>query len=329
MMGTKMWPGLLAAPMVLLLVVGAVVASPQVAAVPALDFQAILNQAAPAVGVVRASEGRRSISGTAFVFDAQGWLLTAAHVARRAERLQVVLPGREPLDARVVGYDATRDLAVLRVTPPAPLPALEFSDGPLAAGEAVAVIGAPRGRPGVITTGEVLATRASVPGLARDTLVRISAAVRPSTSGGPVLNSRAQVVGVVVASAAGRSRSRGGLAVSEEAVRAVLPQLRGGTRVERAWIGISAGPVGRGRERRPDPGAGQGAVIREILAQSPAATAGLQPGDVVVEFEGMAVRTWRDLLDAVGQRRPGERARLAVLRDGQRLDVTVTLGVRP
>ncbi len=326
---TGRWPGLLAAPMVLLLVVGAVVVSPQAAAAPALDFQALLTQAAPAVGVVRATTGRRSISGTAFVIDSQGWLLTAAHVARRAQQLQVVLPGMAPMDASVVGYDATRDLAVLRVTPTSPLPALEFSDGSLSAGEAVAVIGAPRGRPSVITTGEVLDTRASVPGLARDILVRISAVVRPGTSGGPLLNSRAQVVGVVVASAFDRSRSRGALAVSAEAIRAVLPQLRQGARVERAWIGIAAGPVGRGRDRRPDATADQGAVVREIMTQSPAAAAGLQPGDVVVEFEGMPIRNWRELLDAVGQRRPGERVRLVVLRDGNRIDITVTLGVRP
>jgi serine protease Do len=312
----------------LLLAIGPMAVSPQAAAAPAVDSQAIFRQAAPAVGVVRALAGTQQISGTAFVIDSQGWLLTAAHVARRAERLQVDLPGMPPLDARVVGYDATRDLAVLQVTAPSPLPALALAEGSPHVGDTVVVIGAPRGRPGVMTTGEVLATGTSLPGLARDIFLRFSAVVRPGESGGPLLNDRGQVAGVVVAASFDRFADRGGLAVSGEAIRVALPQLRQGAKVERAWIGV-AGPDPARQDRQPQTGPDQGATVREIMPQSPATTAGLRPGDVVVDFDGTAIRTWTDLLSAVGQRRPGQSVYLVVLRQGTRVDVTLTLGVRP
>jgi len=320
------WPGMFALPLVLLLAVGGAVLSPRAAAAPALDAQAILGQASPAVGLVRGSIGARSISGTAFVIDPQGWLLTAAHVARRAEKLQVELPGMAALDATLVGYDVTRDLAILRVNPPSPLPALQLAGDSPGVGDAVAVIGAPRGQPGAMTTGEVLATGISLPGVAGGNFVRVSARVQPGESGAPLLNSQAQVVGVVVASTFDRSRARGGLAVSLQTIQAVLPQLRQGARVQRAWIGIAGGRPG---ERQPGPAGDQGAIVQRVMPQSPGATAGLRPGDVVVEFEGAPIHNWMDLLAATGQRQPGQSVHLVVLRDGQRVEVTVTLGVRP
>ena len=322
----RRWPAFFASPLVLLLAAGTAVLTPWAAAGPAPDPQAILAQAAPAVGVVHGAIGRRSISGTTFVIDPQGWLLTAAHVARRAEKLQVELPGMAALDATLVGYDATRDLAVLRVNTAAPLPALHLAAEAPAVGDAIAVIGAPRGQPGAVTTGEVLGTGMGLPGQTGDIFVRVSARVSPGESGAPLLNSQVQVVGMVVASTLDQSRARGGLAVSLQTIQAALPQLRQGTRVERAWIGIAGG---RPRESGQGAPAVQGAVVQRVLPQSPAATAGLRPGDVVVEFEGAPVHNWRDLLADVGGRQPGQIVHLVVLRDGQRVEVAVMLGVRP
>src|SRR5256712_7293510 len=296
----RRWPVLFAAPLVLLLAAGTAVLTPHAAAGPAPDPQTILTQASPAVGVVRGVVGTRKISGTAFVIDRERALPNAAHVARGAEQLQVDLRGLAALDARVIGYDATRDLAILRVSPPSPLAALQLAGDTLNVGDPVVVIGAPRGLPDQITAGEVLATRISIPGLVPEIFVRVSAAVRRGNSGSPLLNSQAQVVGVVVA--ASFDRARASLAVSEETIRAVLPQLRQGARAERAWLGIIGG---RPREAAPGAAPGQGAVVRQMMPQSPAAAAGLRPGDVGVEFEGAAIHNWRDLLAAVGQPPPG------------------------
>jgi S1-C subfamily serine protease len=174
-----------------------------------------------------------------------------------------------------------------------------------------------------VTTGEVVAINTSLPGLVRDIFIQFSAVVQPGESGGPVLNTRGQVVGLVVAASIDRANGRAGLAVSQDAIRGALPQLRQGAKVERAWIGI-AGPEGRSATA-PD----QGAAIRQVIPDSPAAAAGLRPGDAVVDFAGTAIHTWEELLSAVGQHQPGQSVHLVVRRDANRVEVTLTLGVRP
>ncbi|MDR7486792.1 MAG: trypsin-like peptidase domain-containing protein [Armatimonadota bacterium] len=301
-----------------------VVASAVPAQTDLLDPQAVYDRAAPAVSLVRAITDGRTAIGTAFTIDRDGLLLTAAHVARRAEGLTVEYPGGRALSATVVGYDARRDLALLRVSTPTPLPSLEVAAGGVRPGEPVVVIGTPRGRPGVMTVGDVLASEASLPGLARDILIRISADVAPGTSGGPVLNARGQVVGLVIA----RAGDGTGLAVSAATILASLPALRQGARIERPWIGIA------GRSLSPDPrdrefGALRGAVIQEVVPDSPAAAADLRPDDVIIALNGQRVESWEDLLRLVADREPGQRIRLTLIRAGLRLEVSVTLGVRP
>ena len=298
---------------------------PAAAQTTVLDPQAIYERAAPAVGLVRAMVNGRTGIGTAFSIDRDGLLLTAGHVARRADELVVEFPGDRALPARLVGYDARRDLALLRVTAPALLPAIEVVNGGLRAGEPIVVIGTPRGRPGVMTTGEIVAPRASLPGLARETLIRINAPVAPGNSGGPVLNGRGQAVGLVIA----RGNDGSALAVSASTILASLQALRDGARVERPWIGIAGRSLTPEviRERRVT--VDQGGLVEDIVPDSPAAAADLRPEDVIVAVDGRAVASWEDLLGVVAEREPGQRVRLMVVRGSARLDVQVTLGVRP
>ncbi|MGH2376486.1 MAG: S1C family serine protease, partial [bacterium] len=233
-----------------------------VAQATALDPQAIYERAAPAVGVVRVMVDGRTGIGTAFAIDREGLLLTASHVARRADDLAVEFPGDRRLAARLVGYDAQRDLALLRVSAPMALPAIEVAQDGLRAGEPVVVIGTPRGRPGVMTVGEIVAPRASLPGLARETLIRINAPIAPGNSGGPVLNARGQVVGLVIA----RGNDGAGLAVSSSTILAVLPALREGARVERPWIGIAGRSLTPDLARERGLGVQRGALIQDIVS---------------------------------------------------------------
>jgi len=298
---------------------------PATAQTTALDPRTVYERAAPAIGVVRIMVDGRSGAGTAFVIDRAGLMLTAAHVARRADTLVVELPGTRPLPASVIGYDARRDVALLRVNSPAPLPAIDVADGTPRAGEPIVVIGAPRGRPGVMTAGEVVATRASLPGLVPDTLIVINADVAPGNSGGPVLNASGQAVGLVIA----RGNDSVGLAVSGGTILAALPGLRQGARIERPWIGIAGRTASPEFARERGLSVDQGGVILEIVPESPAAAADLQPGDVIVVIDGRAIASWQDVLSSVAGREPGQRVRLTVVRGSARLDAHVTLGVRP
>ncbi|MGQ0549610.1 MAG: S1C family serine protease [Armatimonadota bacterium] len=295
------------------------------AQITVLDPQTIYDRAAPAVGVVRAMADGRTGIGTAFVIDRAGLLLTASHVARRADDLAVEFPGERALPARLVGYDARRDLALLRVSAPTALPAIEVAQDGLRAGEPVVVIGTPRGRPGVMTVGEIVTARASLPGLPRETLIRINAPIAPGNSGGPVLNAHGQVVGLVIA----RGNDGAGLAVSSSTILAALPALREGARVERPWIGIAGRSLTPDLVRERGLGVERGALIQDIVSESPAAAADLRSDDVIIALDGEGLGSWEDLLGIVAEREPGQRVRLTVVRGGARLNVEVTLGVRP
>lgn len=315
----------------LLLVAGIVwvgVASTVVSAAPqtlVLNPRTIFERAAPAIGVVQAIVEGRSGTGTGFVIDQGGLVLTAAHVVRRASDVMVELPGMRPLQAKVVGYDTRRDLALLRIPVLARFRTVEVVNGEIRAGEPVVVIGTPRGRPGVMTVGEIVAPRASLPGLLRDTLIWISAEVVPGNSGSPVLNHRGKVVGLVIANAADRT----GFAVSGDTILSTLPELRKGARIERPWIGIAGRSMSSELSQERQLTVEHGAWIQEVLSRSPAAIAGLRSDDVIVAIDGQAVRDWEELLDGIAARGPGQRVLLTIIRKDIQLNREVILGIRP
>ncbi len=302
----------------------------------ALPAQALYERAAPAVALVRTVQDERVGTGTAFAVSRDGWLVTAAHVVRRAERIGVEFERGHPLPARLVGYDARRDVAVLRLGRGLPPGVLHFADpSALQHGEPVAVIANPRGRPKVLTAGVLLDVGLTLPGLVPGIFIRVSAAVAPGSSGGPVLNSRGEVLGVVVAVSA-RPGAEGGLAVSAPVVVQALPALMAGARVERAWLGILGTTVTPELARERGLGASRGVLVVEVVPDGPADQAGLRgdaangtPGDVIVSLNGQPVDTMEDLLGLLAEREPGERVRLRVVRGGRAVDITLVLGVRP
>ncbi len=296
----------------------------QPAAPAAFDAQAVYALAAPAVIVVRGLQDGRPVLGSGIAVDADGWILTASHVARTATDLRVEFPEAGIFSAQLVGYDARRDLALLRVAASRRLPALSVARD-VALGEPVAVIGAPRGRRGIMTTGQVVGVAASLPGLVPEIMIRVTAEVAPGNSGGPVLNGRGEVVGLVVAS----NREGHGLAVSAPTIGGALSGLRAGTRIDRAWIGIAGRTLTPAQARERGVAVDRGALILEILEEGPAARAGLRAGDVIVALDGAPVEEWGELLQAVAVRQPGGTVRVTIVRGSERTQVDVTLGVRP
>ncbi len=292
------------------------------------DPEALYLRAAPAVAVVEAEgDGRRSL-GAAFAIQPEGWLLTAAHVVRTAQEITAELD-RTAYPARLVGYDARRDVALLRITPRRPLLTLPLvSTDRMRLGDPVAAIGHPRGRTRVMTVGTVTELRATLPGLLPGIMIRFRGEVTRGNSGGPLLNARGEAVGLVVATSF-EEGVRSGLAVSSDAILAVLPALRTGARFERAWIGVAGTTLTPDAALHRGIAARVGALVLEVVPGSPASLAGLRVGDVIVAFDGDPVRTWEDLLVAVGTRTPGQSVRLRVVREDRVLEVRVTLGVRP
>ena len=299
-----------------------------------LDAQAVYQRVVSSIAIVRVQGSGGTSIGTGFLVD-RGLVLTAAHVARTAESVVVDFHETQVSDARVVGYDARRDVAALRLASPVNAVPLDVVDtNAVQTGDPVVVIGTPRGMPRVMTTGEVRAMNVTFPGLIPKIMIFFDAGVAPGNSGGPLLNAQGQVIGVVVAGTA--RGDGGGLAVSGSTVKSTLPAILGGARVERAWMGITGTSVTADLARQRRLTVDRGILLLEILPGGPADVAGLRgavsegpPGDVITSINGDPIDDWDDLLDFLATREPGQRVRLGIVRGSDRYALTITLGARP
>jgi serine protease Do len=272
-------------------------------------------------------ERRRTVQslGSGVIIDSGGTIVTNDHVIRGASAVHVMLADGRQLDAEVVGADAPNDLAVLRVSSKTPLPAARLgTSADLMIGETVVAIGSPFGLTKTVTSGVLSAVGRSFK--ANDQLyidfLQTDAAINPGNSGGPLLNLDGEVIGINTAIFSGAQGI--GFAIPVDKVRRIVAELRSFGKVRPAWVGINAvdltAPIARrlGWERT------EGVVVESVDAASPAAQAGVRPGDVVAELGGSPVQDSDEFLARV-RGYPAKAAMPLVLwRDGRKVGVTVT-----
>jgi len=289
----------------------------------------------PAVVSVESSSGRgragrrpeRGGSGSGFVFTPDGFVLTNSHVVAGAARLGVVLPDGPTLDADVVGDDPDSDIAVLRVTATGDLPVAPLGDSQrLRVGQLVIAIGNPYGFQSSVTAGVVSAlgrTWRSVTGRRIEDVIQTDAALNPGNSGGPLVNARGEVIGVntaVILPAQGLC-----FAVGVNTAKVVAAALLKDGRIRRAYIGVAGQNVtlGKASARRHGLAVGNGVLVQSVEGGSPAGHAGLISGDIIVALGGERVAGVDDLHRLLLADRIGAPATLAVLRRGERRELTV------
>jgi putative serine protease PepD len=287
----------------------------------------VYASAGPGVVSVQARQGGGLASGTGFVVDEEGTIVTNAHVVGDADGVQVRFgdDGRR-LDAEVLGRDPSSDLAVLRVSPgeAGPLRALPLADsGGVRVGDPVVAIGHPFGLDRTATAGIVSGVGREIRapnGFQIDEVIQTDAPINPGNSGGPLLDARGRVIGVnsQIATSGNRGNVGVGFAVPSNTVRQVVPKLRGGGRIVRPYLGLTSAPSSQ-----------PGAVVEQAAPGGPADDAGLRSGDRVVSVDGKAVRDPDDVSRAIESRSPGDRVRVEVIRDGERRSFEVRLGTRP
>ncbi|EYD70935.1 serine protease, putative [Limimaricola hongkongensis DSM 17492] len=278
-------------------------------------------------------------SGSGFLWDATGHVVTNDHVIQRASGATVQLADGRSLAARVVGRAPGHDLAVLRIEGralPAPLPRPEIGEGALEVGQSVLAIGNPFGLDWTLTTGIVSALERDLPGEAGRTirgLIQTDAAINPGNSGGPLLDARGRLVGVNTAIFSPSGASAGiGFAVPVSTVARVVPQLIETGRYTPPTLGL-------GFDARLNAAVNRqglsGVVVFEVARGSEAARAGIEParlgrgrllpGDVIVGIGGTPVSTLEDLLAEIDRRRVGETVVVTLENDGDRREVELTL----
>ena len=286
----------------------------------------VVRQAAPSIFDLEPQVERGESTGTGFVINDDGEILTNAHVVQDARRVQVQFADEEVRDAEIVGRDVSTDIALLRVDADgARLRPLELgSSEDVAVGDPTVAIGNPFGLERTLTTGVVsaLQRRIQAPdGFDIEDVIQTDAALNPGNSGGPLIDAAGRVIGINSAIRTGGGEEGGnvgiGFAVPIDTAKQIVPQLRESGRVDRPYLGVDTLTVD------------DGAIVRAVVAGGPAETAGIVPGDVIIEIDGTPIETSEDVSAAVGAKAVGEAVRVRVEREGDEQTLEVELGRRP
>ncbi len=293
-------------------------------------------------------------TGSGFVIDQEGHIVTNNHVVENASSIRVTFFNGLTVSAKLVGRDPDSDLAVIKVDTDIPglsLKPVTFADSDqVKVGQTVLAIGSPFGENFTLTTGIVSALQRSLSGESRFSIpeiIQTDAAINPGNSGGPLLNAAGQVIGVNTAIAsATRSASGVGFAVPSNTVRRIVPYLIANGTYRHSYLGITGGPLSpEQREIMRMPITMNGVMVASVLPDGPAEKAGLrgsrmtintpfgeQPinGDVIIAINGQPVSQVPDLTAyLLKNTQPGDTVTLRVWRDGAEIDVPVTLQERP
>jgi putative serine protease PepD len=267
-------------------------------------------------------------TGSGFVVDSQGHIVTAEHVVQGATSITVKFQDGTIRKATVLGTDNGTDIAVLKVDPSGLTlhPLTVGSSASLQVGDSVAAIGDPFGYDRSFSTGIVSGLDRTIQapnGFTVAHAVQTDAALNPGNSGGPMLDSSGNVIGIVdqIATDGSADQSSGvGFAVPIDLVKAELPTLEAGKTVQHAYIGVGTSDTTSGAS---------GALVGQVTAGGPASRAGLKANDVITQIDGQKIDGTSDLVATVATHKPGDKVALTVVRNGKTVHLTVTLGVQP
>ncbi|WP_434764637.1 S1C family serine protease [Piscirickettsia salmonis] len=317
---------------------------------PIISYSAAVTQAAPAVVSIytrqkltnlRGFYGRQTMPfsprqpgfqsdnmslGSGVIMDKSGYIITNYHVIRNADKIDVALHDGRKAKARVIGTDPEVDLAILKINLKN-LPVIKVNKESSAVGDVVLAIGNPYGVGQTITQGIVSAlgrTRLRITNY--DNLIQTDAAVNPGNSGGALVNSRGQLVGINTAIF---SRTGGfdgiGFAIPVSTVENVLAQIVKTGHVTRGWLGVGIQPVQLERNQQNV----HGVLVTSLSSQGPADDAGVHIGDIILKVNGQEVDGAEGLARLVAQLTPGKQAKLAILRNNLVNQLIVKIGARP
>ena len=282
-------------------------------------------------GVPESTPNRQRVSlGSGFIMSADGYIISNYHVVHDADEIIVRLNDRREFAADVVGDDKRSDLAVLKIDAD-DLPVLELGDSAkLKVGEWLLAIGSPFGLDYSVTQGIVSAIGRNLPNESYVPFIQTDVAINPGNSGGPLFNLQGEVIGV---NSQIYSRTGGfmgmSFAIPVNVVKDVYRQLKDNGRVLRGWLGVLIQDVTQELAESFAMKKPHGALISEILRDSPASKARFEVGDIIVSFDGDKIETSSDLPPLVGISKVGDTVPVGVIRDGKMVSVKVKIGELP
>ncbi|HZV81635.1 MAG TPA: Do family serine endopeptidase, partial [Geobacteraceae bacterium] len=252
--------------------------------------------------------------GSGFIISEDGYILTNNHVIDGADEIKVKLEDGKELKGEIKGMDAKLDLALIKVTSKDKLPVAELGDSDaIQVGEWVMAIGNPFGLAETVTAGIISAKGRVIGSGPYDDFIQTDASINPGNSGGPLFNARGEVVGINTAIIAGGQGI--GFAIPVNMAKSILPQLREKGKVARGWLGVSVQPVTKDLSQAFGLENERGALVSEVMPESPAQKSGIKVGDVIVEFDGKPVKEMNDLPRIVAATLSGREVKIKVVRD--------------
>ena len=263
--------------------------------------------------------------GSGFIIDPKGYVVTNNHVVEGAEKIKVILVGGKEYQATIKGRDPKTDLALIQiVNPPADLPFLKMGDSEaIQVGDWVLAVGNPFGLGHTVTQGIISAKGRVIGAGPYDNFLQTDASINPGNSGGPLLNLNGEVIGINTAILA---TGQGiGFATPSNIAKFVIPQLREKGKVTRGMIGVQVQNVTPELAKSFGMSEPRGALVAEVNPGSPAAKAGVQRGDIIIEFNGHPIHEMNELPRMVADTAPGTKATFKVLRKGKEMTLHLTI----
>ena len=269
--------------------------------------------------------------GSGMILDKEGHILTNYHVVQDVDQIKVQLADKEEFEAEIVGTDAKTDVAVIKIKGrvPADLPSVVMGESDsLEPGNIVMAIGAPFGLAQTVTEGIISAVGRSDVGIEDyEDFLQTDAPINPGNSGGPLVNMYGEVIGMNTAIATSIGQFAGvGFAIPSNLVKTMLPKLMKGEKIVRGQLGVMIQNVTKELASEfglPEP---KGALVSQVVKDSPAAKAGLMPGDVVVGYDGQSVQDVRHMRNLVAATIPGTTVKIEIIRKGKKETLTATIG---
>jgi serine protease Do len=263
--------------------------------------------------------------GSGFIIDAKGYVVTNNHVVENADKIKVILVGGKEYQATVKGRDPKTDLALIQIVkPPENLPFLQMGDSDaIQVGDWVVAVGNPFGLGHTVTQGIISAKGRVIGAGPYDNFLQTDASINPGNSGGPLLNLQGEVIGIntaIVASGQGI-----GFATPSNIAKSVIPQLESKGKVVRGMIGVQVQNVTPDLAKSFGMAEAKGALVAQVNPDTPAAKAGIQRGDIIVEFNGHPIHEMNELPRMVAETAPGAKAVLKVLRQGKEKTLNLTI----
>ncbi len=272
-------------------------------------------------------------TGTGFIIDSDGYILTNYHVVEGADIIAVTLQNEKEYEAKVVGSDSKTDIALIKISPKdgrlASFPFLTLGDSEkVEVGEWVVAIGNPFGLSHTVTTGVVSAKGRNIGAGPYDEFIQTDASINPGNSGGPLLNMNGDVVGINTAIYSGSGGNVGiGFALPINMAKSILHDLKQNGKVTRGWLGVMIQKITPELQESFKLANAKGALVSDLAPNGPAAQGGMKRGDVITQFDGVKIISMETLPKQVASIKPGKSVKVEVIREGK--PMTLDIKVEP